>query len=165
MGLAANVEMSLTDAGLIDFYDDHIPAFKALAARAYSLAHENVTPTGLPLRKDDVATSLVTALEINEELRNYLAGKTLRQKFWYLRFADLVLDRLWKECMSCSDTAWASSPQPLRGRPDPVPATRRRHTAAPNPLQQKRNPSPRNTPTATNLEHGCRDLTATSVDW
>jgi hypothetical protein len=97
MGLTASVEMSLSDAGLIDFYKKHIPAFKALAIRAYSFAHENVAPTGFPLRKDDVATSLVTALEINEDLRECLAGKKLRQKFWYLRFADLILDRLWKE--------------------------------------------------------------------
>ena len=97
MGLTANVEMSLSDAGPIGFYDKHVPAFKALAARAFAFAHDNVTATGLPLRKDDVGTSLVTALEINEELREYLAGKKLRQKFWYSRFADLILDRLWKE--------------------------------------------------------------------
>lgn len=33
----------------------------------------------------------------NEDLREYLAGRKLRQKFWYTRFADLILDRLWKE--------------------------------------------------------------------
>lgn len=97
MGLTANVELSLVDAGLIDFYDQHTPAFKALAARAYSFAHDNVEPTGLPLRKDDVASSLVTALEITENLREYLALKKLRQKFWFARVADLVLDRLWEE--------------------------------------------------------------------
>lgn len=97
MGLTANIEMSLSDAGLIDFYDQHSPAFKALAGRAHSFAHDNVEPTGLPLRKDDVASSLVTALEITESLREYLASKKLRQKFWYARFADLILDRLWEE--------------------------------------------------------------------
>lgn len=97
MGLTAAVELSLTDAGLIDFYNDKVSAFKALATRAYSFAYDNVHATGLPLRRDDVATSLVTALEINEDLRECLALKKLRQKHWYQRFADLILDRLWED--------------------------------------------------------------------
>lgn len=110
MGLTANVELSLTDAGLVDFYNVHKPAFKALATRAYSFAHENVESTGFPLRTDDVAASLVTALEITEDLRNCLAEKGLRQKFWYLRFADLILDRLWKEL---EDEYQTPDPQPV----------------------------------------------------
>lgn len=97
MGLTAAVELSLGDAGLIDFYDTNAPAFKDLAVRAYSFAYDNVHATGLPLRRDDVSVSLVTALEINEDLRVYLAGKKLRQKHWYARFSDLILDRLWKD--------------------------------------------------------------------
>ena len=89
--------MGLADAGLIDFYDADKAAFKAIASRAYSYAYDYVHATGLPLRKDDVATSLVAALVTNEDLRACLAGKRLRQKHWYLRFADLILDRLWKE--------------------------------------------------------------------
>lgn len=97
MGLTAAVELSLADAGLIEFFDKNVPAFRALAVRAYSFAYDNVHATGLPLRRDDVATSLVTALEINEDLRECLALKKLRQKHWYQRFADLILDRLWEE--------------------------------------------------------------------
>jgi hypothetical protein len=97
VGLTAQMEMSLGDAGLIDFYDQHDAAFKAVAARAYSFTYTNVHPTGLPLRKDDVAVGLVTALQINEDLRAYLAAKKLRPKYWYTWFADLILDRLWKE--------------------------------------------------------------------
>lgn len=97
MGLTANDELSLRDAGLINFYNKKVPAFKALAARAYSFAYDNVHATGLPLRRDDVSTSLVSALEINNDLRTYLAQKRLTQKFWYQRFADLILDRLWEE--------------------------------------------------------------------
>lgn len=44
-----------------------------------------------------MATSLVHALTINEDLRAYLAQKKLHQKFWYQRFADLILDRQWEE--------------------------------------------------------------------
>jgi len=97
VGLTAEVEMSLSDAGLIDFFNDHNPAFRAVAARAFAYAYDNVHPTGLPLRRDDVATSLVDALVINQDLRDYLTDKKLRQKFWYQRFADLILDRLWEE--------------------------------------------------------------------
>lgn len=97
MGLTADVELSLGDAGLIEFYDGDVGAFKVLAARAYAYAYENVHATGLPLRRDDVAVNLVTALVINDDLRTCLAEKKLRQKFWYQRFADLILDRLWEE--------------------------------------------------------------------
>jgi len=97
MGLTAQMEMSLADAGLITFYDQRFPAFKAIALRAYSFTYTNVHPTGLPLRKDDVAVGLVTALQINEDLRAYLAEKKLRPKYWYTWLADLILDRLWEE--------------------------------------------------------------------
>lgn len=97
MGLTANDELKLRDAGLIKFYEKKTAAFKALAARAYKFAYENVHATGLKLRPDDVSTSLVSALEINNDLRTYLAQNRLTQKFWYQRFADLILDRLWEE--------------------------------------------------------------------
>jgi hypothetical protein len=97
VGLTASVELSLKDAGLIDFYNKRVPAFKALATRAYAYAYDVVKSTGLPLRRDDVAGILVGALEINGDLRIYLAQKKLLQKFWYQRFADLILDRLWEE--------------------------------------------------------------------
>ena len=100
MGLTAEVELSLRDAGLTDFYIHHIGVFRAHAERAYEFAYNNVNPTGLRLRKDDVATSLVSALLITEELRDYLAQKSLRQRFWYQRFADLILDRLWEDLES-----------------------------------------------------------------
>jgi hypothetical protein len=97
VGLTGEVELKLRDASLIDFYNGKVPAFKALATRAYSYAYGNLQPTGLPLRQDDVATNLVFALEVNGDLRTYLARKRLLQKFWYRRFADLIVDRLWEE--------------------------------------------------------------------
>lgn len=97
MGLTAEVELSLQDAELIEFFDQNREAFKEIAEKAYGFAYDYVHPTGLPLRLDDVATSLTAALVPNEALRARLAQKSLRQKFWYTRFADLILDRLWKE--------------------------------------------------------------------
>ena len=97
MGLTAQIELALQDASLIRFFDEHRAAFKAIAERSYAFAHDNVEATGLTLRKDDVATSLVVALQTNELLRDCLATKKLRQNHWYTRFSDLVMDRLWEE--------------------------------------------------------------------
>ena len=97
MGLTAEVELNLVDAGLVKFFNDNRPAFKEIAVRAYGYARENVAATGLTLRRDDVATSLKVALVTNEKLREFLAGKKIRQQFWYARFADLIVDRLWDE--------------------------------------------------------------------
>jgi hypothetical protein len=97
MGLTADVELALQDAELDGFFDDNQTAFKEIAARSYEFAHDNVKATGLPLRRDDVAKSVKIALVTNESLRDCLAGKRLRQQFWYERFADLIVDRLWEE--------------------------------------------------------------------
>jgi hypothetical protein len=97
MGLVAEVELELRDAGLIDFFLLHKPAFKAMAETAYHYTKTYVQPTGIPVRRDDVAGSLVSALETNEKLRDFLASHRLRQKYQYRRFADLILDRLWEE--------------------------------------------------------------------
>ncbi len=98
MGLTVEVEMSMNDAELIDFFDANRPAFKTIAKRAYTYSNSCV-PSGssIPVRIDDVAIILVEALKINEMLREFLAEKRLNQKFWYARFADLILDRLWDE--------------------------------------------------------------------
>lgn len=97
MGLTAEVELSLADANLVSYFDANRPAFKQIAARSFEFAYDNVTETGLPLRRDDVAKSLTVALRTNESLRECLAGKKLRQQFWYGHFADLIVERLWEE--------------------------------------------------------------------
>jgi hypothetical protein len=99
MGLTAEKELALRDAGLIDFFDQNREALKEIAQASYDYTEGYVTsPVGLPLRRDDVAEILVTALTTNELLREFLAGRTgLRQKYWYRHFADLILDRLWEE--------------------------------------------------------------------
>ncbi len=97
MGLTAEVELELRNAGLIQFFNDHRAGFQAMAETAYYYAVSYVEPTGLPVRRDDVAASLVFALETNELLRDFLATNHLRQRYQYRRFADLILDRLWEE--------------------------------------------------------------------
>ncbi len=97
MGLTAEVELSLRDAGVIDFFDDNREAFGEMAAASYEYALGYVTDTGLPLRRDDVSKILVPALTTNEALREFLQNKKMRQQYWYRHFADLILDRLWEE--------------------------------------------------------------------
>ena len=97
MGLTAEVELELVDAGLVKFFDDHRPAFKLMAVTAHDYASTYVKPTGLRVRRDDVAESLVFALQTNELLRDFLHSEHLGQKYQYRRFADLILDRLWEE--------------------------------------------------------------------
>lgn len=97
MGLTAEVELSLRDAGLIDFYDANMDAFEEVTKKSFDFAADQVAEISLPLRRDDVGTFLVPALRTNEKLREELAAKKLRQKYWYERFADLILDRRFEE--------------------------------------------------------------------
>lgn len=97
MGLTAEVELTLRDAGLIDFFDGHKQPFTDMARASYDYANGYVTEIGLPLRRDDVAKILIPALTTNEPLREFLAARKLRQQYWYRNFADLILDRLWKD--------------------------------------------------------------------
>ncbi|HEV2757784.1 MAG TPA: hypothetical protein VG318_18645 [Actinomycetota bacterium] len=98
MSLTAEKELALRDAGLINFFDDNQEAFAEIAQAAYAYTENHVTsPVGLPLRRDDVAEIIVAALTTNEPLREYLADNSLRQKYWYRHFADLILDRLWED--------------------------------------------------------------------
>ena len=97
VSLTAEVELRLQDAKLIDFFNDHRGAFAEMAAASYEYAEGYVVDTGLPVRRDDVAQILEPALVTNETLRDFLAEKKLRQKYWYRFFADLILDRIWEE--------------------------------------------------------------------
>lgn len=97
MGLTADVELSLRDSGLITFFEENEEAFAEMAAAAYEYASTYVTEIALPVRRDDVAKTLEPALITNEALRETLAERRLPQKYWYRRFADLILDRLWED--------------------------------------------------------------------
>jgi hypothetical protein len=97
MGLTAEVELTLTDVSLVAFFDKKREAFGEMAEASYQFTAGYVTERGLPVRRDDVAQVLERALVTNESLREYLGAKKLRQKYWYRYFADLILDRVWKE--------------------------------------------------------------------
>jgi hypothetical protein len=97
VALTAEDELSLGNAGLIKFFNNNKKLFREMATSAYAFAAGYVEDAGLEVRIDDVAKALEPALRVTPKLRTYLAGKKLTQQYWYRRFADLVLDRLWKE--------------------------------------------------------------------
>jgi hypothetical protein len=97
MGLTAEVELELRDAGLIKFFEDNQAAFQEMAVTSLTYTTTYVAPTGIPTRMDDVAETLETALRTTELLRTFLHTKHLTQRYQYRRFADLILNRLWED--------------------------------------------------------------------
>jgi len=95
--LTAEVEQRLSAVGLISFFEGNRPLFTDMARTAYAYADSYVTPAKLPVRIDDVAVALELALRLSEPFGNLLAKERLTQRYWYRYFADLILDRLWKE--------------------------------------------------------------------
>jgi hypothetical protein len=102
VGLTAEVELSLRDTGLVDYFDRHQKPFTEMfeASRAYVAGY--VETVQLPVRRDDVANRLVPALMTHEGLREFMAERKLRQLYWFQRFADLIYDRLWDDADSAS---------------------------------------------------------------
>jgi predicted nucleic acid-binding Zn ribbon protein len=97
MALTAEEYFSLENTGLVDLFQRHRPMYRLMAQRAYDYAQTYVNDAGLQVRVDDVAVALEPPLHVNPQLRVHLAGKRLTQKYWYRRFGDLILDKLWDE--------------------------------------------------------------------
>jgi hypothetical protein len=97
MGLTAELELKMTDAGMVKFFDQHRSAFEEMAQESFEYAWGYVHPTGLPVRPDDVAVALELALRTNDTMRKFLAAKRLGQQYWYRYFADLILDRVFAQ--------------------------------------------------------------------
>ena len=104
MGLSAEIELDLRDAGLIDFFAENRQAFKEIAVTTLTHTVTYVAPTGMLTRPDDVAKGMVMALETNQTLRTFLQTNHLPQKYQYRRFADLIIDRLWEEIHNVTTT-------------------------------------------------------------
>jgi hypothetical protein len=97
MALTALEVQLLTEKGFDQLFEDHKVLWKEKAAEAYTYTAKFVTPTGQPVRPDDVLPILVPALELSPEFSGYLDNKRLKQKYWRIYFGDFVLDRLWEE--------------------------------------------------------------------
>ena len=97
MALNLNKLKRLEDASLVTLFDDDRKLWTAMATDAYSYTSRFVKGE---VRPDDVAPTLVPALEVSDRLRTYLASRRLTQNYWYLWFAELIVDRLWPQLHS-----------------------------------------------------------------
>jgi hypothetical protein len=95
MALTLEKEQRLDAVGLIEFFDDDQAGWRDLAKKSYDFFHGNL-PGDSHVRPDDVAKVLGPMVEVNEELRDFLNEKKLKQKYWISDFTDLVIDRTWK---------------------------------------------------------------------
>jgi len=84
----------LGDASLVELFGQDRRLWTAMAKDAYSYTRKFI---GADLRPDDVVPTLVPALEVSDRLRTYLASRKLTQNYWYVWFAELMVDRLWSE--------------------------------------------------------------------
>jgi hypothetical protein len=93
MALDATKEQALKDVSLVKLFEDNRKLWKADAEEAYEFCATFLDV----VRPDDVIKPLLPVLEVAPKLRKYLADERLSQNYWYQRFGELVLDRLWDE--------------------------------------------------------------------
>jgi hypothetical protein len=94
VALNLNKLKRLEDAGLAELFDEDRKLWTAMAKDAYAYTRKFV---GAEVRPDDLVPTLVPALEVSDRLRNYLASRKLMQNYWYVWYAELVIDRLWDD--------------------------------------------------------------------
>jgi hypothetical protein len=94
MALTLEKEQRLDAVGLIEFFDGEQATWRDLAKKSYDFFRANL-PGDSHVRPDDVAKVLGPMVEVNEELRDCLNEKKLKQKYWISDFTDLVIDRTW----------------------------------------------------------------------
>src|SRR2546422_7342403 len=93
VALDATKEQALQDVSLIKLFEDHRDLWKADAKSAYEFSAGFLEI----VRPDDLLKPLLPVLEVAPTLREYLARNKLTQKYWYERFGELIVDRLWEE--------------------------------------------------------------------
>lgn len=94
MALNLNKLKRLEDAGLVELFDDDRKLWTTMAKDAYAYTRKFV---GAEVRPDDLVPTLVPALEVSDRLRTFLAARKLTQNYWYVWFAELIVDRLWSD--------------------------------------------------------------------
>jgi hypothetical protein len=97
LALNATKSKRLEDAGLDQYFDQHRALWDQKARRAHDYAKAFVVESGEEVRQDDVVPLLVPALEVFDDFRDHLAAQKLTQKYWYTYFAELIVDRFWRE--------------------------------------------------------------------
>ena len=99
MALSLNKLKRLEDAGLTELFDTDRKLWVAMTKDAYGYTRKFV---GAEVRPDDIVPTLVPALEVSDRLRTFLAGRKLTQNYWYVWYAELLVDRLWPDLQSGS---------------------------------------------------------------
>jgi len=94
VALSLNKLKRLEDAGLTELFEVDRKLWAAMAKDAYGYTRKFI---GAEVRPDDVVPTLVPALEVSDRLRTFLAGRKLTQQYWYVWFAELIVDRLWSD--------------------------------------------------------------------
>ena len=94
MALTLEKEQRLDNAGLVAFFSQDAAGWQDAAQQTYDFIRENF-PEGSRIRPDDVSKALVPILEVHENFQDKLADEKLRQKFWNVWFAELIIDRTW----------------------------------------------------------------------
>jgi hypothetical protein len=97
VALSLNKLKRLGDAGLVELFEEDRKLWNAMAKDAYGYTRKFI---GADVRPDDVVPTLVPALEVSDRLRTFLASRKLTQNYWYVWFAELVVDRLWSDLHS-----------------------------------------------------------------
>jgi hypothetical protein len=97
MGLTATKSLRLEDAGLDTLFTKKQKLWRELAQNAFDYVSGALEDSGEPVRRDDLITPLIPVLEVTTDLREFLAEKRLKQKYWNQWFAELIVDRLWDD--------------------------------------------------------------------
>ena len=102
MALSLNKLKRLQDAGLTELFEADRKLWSAMARHAYAYTSQFVAASGDDVRPDDLVPTLTPALEVSDRLRTFLAKQKLTQQYWYTWFAELIVDRLWRDLSSGS---------------------------------------------------------------
>lgn len=97
MALSLQKLKRLSDASLVGLFEEDRKLWTAMAKDAYGYTSKFI---GAEVRPDDVVPTLVPALEVSDRLRDYLASRKLTQNYWYVWYAELIVDRLWGDLHS-----------------------------------------------------------------
>ena len=100
MALSLNKLKRLEDAGLAALFEHDRKLWTAMTKEAYARKF-----VGAEVRPDDVVPTLVPALEVSDRLRTFLAQRKLTQNYWYTWYAELLVDRLWKDLQPPRDSS------------------------------------------------------------
>lgn len=97
MALTAVKVKDLEEKGFPELFENHRALWEAKARDAHLYAVGLVAGTGEHVRPDDVLELLVPALNLADELRDFLEENRLRQKYWRTFFGEFILDKFWED--------------------------------------------------------------------